>query len=59
MLSMGQMLQALRQLELKVGTTLYQIRKQREGDNDAHSQLDRALYCLADVQKELEQLTIN
>lgn len=55
MLSMGQMLQALRALEMKVGSALYQARREME----VPKSLGIALTALDDTQKELERLTDN
>lgn len=55
MLSMGQMLQALRALEMRVGSALYQARLEM----DVPKSLGLALSALADAQKELERLTDN
>lgn len=55
MLSTGQMLAAIRTLEIKVGSTLYQARREL----DVTKSLGMTLQALSDVQKELERLGEN
>lgn len=55
MLTVGQTLAAIRTLEIKVGSSLYQIRR----DDDPRSAKDHAVRVLDEVQKELERLGEN
>jgi hypothetical protein len=55
MLSMGQMLAALRQLEMKIGSALYQARL----EINVPVSLGITLRALDEAQKELERLTEN
>lgn len=59
MLPLSAVLSGIRQLEMKVGSTLYQVRKQREEDNDAHSHLSKVLRVMDEVQQELARLSEN